>query len=131
MRIFGEVFGKFEEFWRNWFLVRTSDLHLVSASRKFSQQTKKFDYGLQTASEVRFDLRFGICGPNCICNHVCFGCLGLFLDKSQNKIKKEQTHNYYTCATQVKKGTNACECERKVRSFTTNCGKLRRPCLAS
>ena len=29
-----------------------------------------------TASEVKFDLRFEICGPNHICNHVCFGCLG-------------------------------------------------------
>ena len=32
----------------------------------------------QTASEVKSDLRFGICGPNFICNHVCLGCWGLF-----------------------------------------------------
>ena len=87
----------FEEFWGNWFVVRkrirTSDLYLASASWKFLTTNKKFDFGLQMTSEVRFDLRFGICGPNCICNYVCFGCLGLFLDKSQNKIKKEQTHN--------------------------------------
>ena len=31
----------------------------------------------KTALEVRFDIRFGIYGPNFICYHVCLGCLGL------------------------------------------------------
>ena len=62
--IFGDIledFWKlFEEFWRNWFVVRrlrTSNLYLVSASWKFLTTKKKFDFGLQMASEVRFDLR--------------------------------------------------------------------------
>ena len=32
----------------------------------------------KTASEVRFDFRFGIYSPNFICYHVCLDSLGLF-----------------------------------------------------
>ena len=81
--------------------MRTLNLHLVSASWKFSQRTKKFDFGLQMASEVRF----GICGPNCICNHVCFGCLGLcsFVARKKIKIKMNRPLLDLSASPQVKK----------------------------
>ena len=41
-----------------------------------------------TASEVKSDLRFGICGPNCICNHVCLGCLGLFWTNLRRRLRQ-------------------------------------------
>ena len=46
------------------------------------------------ASELKFDLRFGICGLNCMCNHVCLGCLGL-LWKFQRRLKKKEIDIYY------------------------------------
>ena len=45
-------------------------------------------YCLQRALEVRFDLRFEICGPNDIRYHLSMGCSGLFLEVSEKKIKK-------------------------------------------
>ena len=44
-------------------------------------------YDLQTASEVRSDLRFGIYGPNFICYHVCLDSLGLFWPFFLNFVK--------------------------------------------
>ena len=45
---------------------------------------------LQTASEVRYGLRFEICGPNYICYHVCLDCFDLLLNFDRKKKKKER-----------------------------------------
>ena len=50
-------------------------------------------YSLQTALELKFHLRFGICGQNCICNHVCLGCLGLLWNFQRRLRKKERKMN--------------------------------------
>ena len=44
------------------------------------------EYGLKTASEVRFDLRFEMCGPNVVCYYLCFACLGLCSFVEEKKI---------------------------------------------
>ena len=50
------------------------------SSSSSPQRTNRGHYSLQTASKVKFDLRFGICGPNCICYHVCLDCFGFLLN---------------------------------------------------
>ena len=70
-------------FW--WFMRMFGDFLRLSAD--FRDQ-----YNLQTASEVRSDLRFEICGPNVIWYHLCFACLGLcsFVEEKK-KIKKDES----------------------------------------
>ena len=47
--------------------------------------------GLQTASEVRSDLRFEIYGPNYIlCYHVCLDCFGPFWTKWRKERRKKE-----------------------------------------
>ena len=63
-------------------------------------------YSLQMASQLKFYLRFGICGPNCICNHDCYGCLGLHSFVARRLRKKAETDNYYTCVALRAAGKN-------------------------
>ena len=54
-------------------------------------------YSLQTASKLKFYLGFGICGPNCICNHVFLGCLGLLWENERRLKKKKKKKKKTTC----------------------------------
>ena len=54
-------------------------------------------YGLQTASDVRSDLRVEISDLNYLHIHVCLGCLGLCSFVARKKERKKQTDNCYSC----------------------------------
>ena len=77
----------FEEFWRNWFVVRRLRTSIIL------RPTKKMrfwgQYGLQTASEVKSKIRFEIHGPNYIYYHVRLDCFGLLWHLVR---KKERTN---------------------------------------
>ena len=52
---FLRIFGDFSKgFWKNWFVVRTSDLHLDPASWKFSQRAVLGIYWLRYRIKLRF-----------------------------------------------------------------------------
>ena len=58
-------------------------------------------YSLQMASDLKFHLRFGICGPNCIWNHVCLGCLGLLwkFQRRRRRLRRQLASTRVACAT--------------------------------
>ena len=83
----GLHYGRIVSFLRKSF---HSILRRLRTSKKKSEVLTTNENGLSeasTASEVKSDLRFAIVDPNCICNHVCYGCLGLCLFVEE-KIKK-------------------------------------------
>ena len=87
----GIRYGRIDSFLRKSF---HSFLRRLRTSKKKSEVLTTSKNGLSeatTASEVQSDLRFGICGPNCICNHICLDSLGLFSLNFVRKKKKE--HN--------------------------------------
>ena len=48
-------------------------------------------YGLQTALEVKYKIRFEIFGPNYICYHVCLGSFDLFGPNGRKEKKKDNS----------------------------------------
>ena len=83
IRIFGDIiedfwrfFEEFEEFWRNRFVVRR--LRTSINWRQTEKMSFWGHYSLQTASEVRSDLRYKIYDPNFICYHVVCSVLAFF-----------------------------------------------------
>ena len=76
------------------------------------------------ASEIRPDLRFGICGSNCIRNHVCLDCLGLLWTNHRRLRKKAETDNYYSCVAlraATKKDINFAKDPDLLSSYIRDC----------
>ena len=64
-----------------------------TARAMFSSNKNEAMTVLQTASEVRTDLRFEIYGPNYICYHVCLDCFDpLWTKWRKEERKKEPTY---------------------------------------
>ena len=67
--------------------------------------------GLQTASEVKYKIRFEIYGPNYLCHHVYFACFDLLLESDRRKKKKEHLRLLDLSASpQVKKDLLVLKC---------------------
>ena len=81
IRIFGNAWGIFGEFFE-------------SLSFELETLLKYFwtfsDWGLQTASEVRSDLRLEMNGPNCLYHHVHMDCFDLFWTNEEERKNKER-----------------------------------------
>ena len=101
IRIFGDFLEDFltifEEFWRNWFVVRRR-LRISLNQRTTKKMRFWGHYGLYTASEVRPDLRFEIYGQNYICYPVCLVCFDpFFLTLTEDERRKKTSRLYLSC----------------------------------